>query len=278
MVECKLRAGKMVREGGILKPDTRKGLIMVGIDAEELTHFLWTERNPDGTPVSPPETDIVIFPGEVKFEKVARPGSRIFILKFANEPDRDLFFWAQEAKSEDDDGAVSSINTMLNSVLDGMDADDGQMMQDSASQGQHATGSIDSAHLATVLGSIMEGGLTRGREHANKPNVPDTLGDLDLADILTADHLSHVLEDEQVVESLLPFLPQGHQSKDGIVKILNSPQFKYQLHVLTEALRQGQLNTSQLGLGPPAYGMQAFLDAIEREAEKEKDDENRKQS
>jgi 26S proteasome regulatory subunit N13 len=277
-VECCLRAGKMVREGAVLKPDTRKGVIMVGVDSEELTHFIWTERNSDGSTVSPPETDIVIFPGEVKFEKVKRPGSRIFALKFAEEPDRDQFFWAQEPKSEEDDAAVSSINTMLNSVLDGMDDDGG--VQDSAHahvhgqiQSQFAGGGIDSSQLATVLGSIM-GESSSGMGHVQQSlyrqsNVPDPQLDLELADILTVDQLSHLLENEQAVQSLLPYLPQGHQSKDGIVKVLNSPQFKYQLHVLTEALRHGQLNTSQLGLGPPAYGMQAFLDAIERQAENE---------
>lgn len=291
VVECCLRAGKMVRDGAVLKPDTRKGLIMVGVDSEELTHFIWTERNPDGSTVSPPETDIVIFPGEVKFEKVNRPGSRIFALKFAEEPDRDQFFWAQEPKSVDDDAAVSSINTMLNSVLDGMD--DAGRVQDSAhahaqgqsqsqSQSQLTGGGIDSSQLATVLGSIM-GGSSSGMGHSGQqsvhrqPNVPDAQIDLELADILTVDQISYLLENDQVVQSLLPYLPEGHQSKDGIVKVLNSPQFKYQLHVLTDALRQGQLNTSQLGLGPPAYGIQAFLDAIERQAENEnqkaKDDE-----
>ena len=51
--------------------------------------------------------------------QIPRPGSRVFTLKFIEDSERTLFFWAQEANAERDDAIVESINLALASVLDG---------------------------------------------------------------------------------------------------------------------------------------------------------------
>ena len=51
--------------------------------------------------------------------QIDRPGSRVFSLKFPAEPDRNLFFWAQEPRAETDSAFVQAVNTALNSVMDG---------------------------------------------------------------------------------------------------------------------------------------------------------------
>jgi Proteasome complex subunit Rpn13 ubiquitin receptor len=114
-----LRAGIMILENAVLKPDTRKGLIRVIRDEHDLLHFQWSERDAAGAVVGDPEIDQIVFPGEAAFEKIPRPGSRVFTLKFTEEADRTLFFWAQEPTAENDDAIVESVNLALSSVLDG---------------------------------------------------------------------------------------------------------------------------------------------------------------
>jgi len=65
-----LRAGKLILDGGVLKPDTRKGLIRVIRDEHDLLHFQWGERDAAGALVGELEIDQIIFPGEAIFEKV----------------------------------------------------------------------------------------------------------------------------------------------------------------------------------------------------------------
>ena len=64
-----LRAGKLLRDGTILKADPRKGLIRVSMDDQDLIHFQWAERTSTGT--LEPESDQILFPGEVNFEKAS---------------------------------------------------------------------------------------------------------------------------------------------------------------------------------------------------------------
>lgn len=65
-----LRAGKLILDGGVLRPDARKGLIRVNRDEHDLLHFQWGERDAAGALVGELEIDQIIFPGEASFEKV----------------------------------------------------------------------------------------------------------------------------------------------------------------------------------------------------------------
>lgn len=51
--------------------------------------------------------------------QIDRPGSRVFLLKFAAEPDRNLFFWAQEPDAAQDAEYVAAVNNVLNAGLEG---------------------------------------------------------------------------------------------------------------------------------------------------------------
>lgn len=62
-----LRAGRLVRDGSLMKPDSRKGEITLTVDDQSLLHFQWRERTDTG---AEPELDSIIFPGEASFEKV----------------------------------------------------------------------------------------------------------------------------------------------------------------------------------------------------------------
>jgi 26S proteasome regulatory subunit N13 len=308
------KCGRLILDHGLLKPDTRKGLIRVTRDELDLLHFQWGERDAAGTLVGEPEVDQVVFPGEAAFEKIPRPGSRVFTLKFAEEADRALFFWAQEPAAENDDALVQAVNLALSSVLDGMDdgidEDGAQLGSDqplsmelpeepnatpatdsnprSANPGSVAggrigggggagtgggsstfeAGGIGASQLAAALGNILSGsGVTTGAERSTNNTTTNVLS---LGEVLKADRIAPLLNNTTLVERLAPYLPEEHRTPEAMAEIINSPQFKHQLDVLTQALATGQIDTSHFGLGSAAFGVAEFLKAIEREAEKEK--------
>ena len=64
------KAGVLNLIDGVLKPDTRKGLIRVIRDEHDLLHFQWGERDAAGGIEEDAEIDQIGFPGEAEFQKV----------------------------------------------------------------------------------------------------------------------------------------------------------------------------------------------------------------
>lgn len=57
--EVEFRAGKMMLNSKLLSPDTRKGMVRLGTNAEDgLLHLTWTSRESRVT-----EDDRILFPG-----------------------------------------------------------------------------------------------------------------------------------------------------------------------------------------------------------------------
>lgn len=102
----------MILENKTLKPDPRKGLLRIVRSEEGLVHVQWLERTPTGTSATP-EVDVIVFPEECDFEQVGN--QRVYLLKFPNERDRDMFFWMQEPHASVD----AALATRFNSILDG---------------------------------------------------------------------------------------------------------------------------------------------------------------
>ena len=48
--------------------------------------------------------------------QLPRPGARVFLLKFAEEPSRNLLFWAQERSAERDEEDVAAVTAALNQI------------------------------------------------------------------------------------------------------------------------------------------------------------------
>lgn len=142
----------------------------------------------------------------------------------------------------------------------------------SATPAAHASGTPDTSgigasQLAAALGHIM-GGAAPGAGPSSASGAPSGPP---LTEVLKADRVAPLLSNPQLVERLAPFLPEEHRTPEAMVEIINSPQFKQQLAVLTQALETGQVDTSHFGLGPASYGVAEFLKAIQREAGKEEE-------
>ncbi|KAI8476022.1 MAG: adhesion molecule [Monoraphidium minutum] len=112
---CEGRFGKLVRDGKTLKPDTRKGMLRVIRTEDGLLHLTWAERADAGGVGGAAEEDTILFPEEASFVQI--PGQRAAALKFAAEPDRNLFFWLQEAEAVGDAALVARIHAAINAPL-----------------------------------------------------------------------------------------------------------------------------------------------------------------
>eukprot|EP00667_Euglena_gracilis_P015502 EG_transcript_16126 len=103
------RAGKMIREGSLVKPDKRKGLVSLVHTDDMLIHFQWRDRH-TGTV----EEDLVIFPDEAVFSRVEKcTTGRVYMLDFKSAG-RQLFYWLQEPSAEKDEDHCAKVNQFMN--------------------------------------------------------------------------------------------------------------------------------------------------------------------
>ena len=107
------KAGKMTLNPSdkMVTADKRKGLVIVEQTDDHLMHFKWKERGKDANKDA--EDDLIIFPDDVEFKKVACTDDRVFILKFKSSS-RKMFFWMQEPKDDKDEDLAKKVNDYLN--------------------------------------------------------------------------------------------------------------------------------------------------------------------
>ncbi|KAI8329761.1 proteasome complex subunit Rpn13 ubiquitin receptor-domain-containing protein [Chlamydoabsidia padenii] len=115
-------AGKCIREGNLLKPDLRKGMIYMDQADDQLMHFYWKERKHN----SLPEDDLIIFPDEAELVRVPEcTTGRVLVLKYKNSSQR-LFYWMQKLDEDLDETMIERVNQLINdpsSALDGSQMD-----------------------------------------------------------------------------------------------------------------------------------------------------------
>ena len=70
-------------------PDERRGKLRLCKDTDGLTHLQWGVRAPD-MPFTP-EEDLLVFPHEAEMKFIPKPG--VFVIKFPDDPARNMFFW-----------------------------------------------------------------------------------------------------------------------------------------------------------------------------------------
>ena len=95
-------------------PDERRGKLRLCKDTDGLTHLQWGTRAPD-MPFAP-ELDLLVFPQEAEMKFIPKPG--VFVIKFPEDPSRNMFFWSQrsvdEAEKDGDDELAADVNAALN--------------------------------------------------------------------------------------------------------------------------------------------------------------------
>jgi len=277
------RAGKMYREGNMVKPDTRKGLIYLNQSPEDsLMHFYWKDRSTNKV-----EEDLIIFPLEAEFSKVKQSKDRVYILKFQSSSQK-LFFWMQEPKADKDEELCKKVNDIINNVQsddksDVMDynqellnalSESYQQSKEEASEAENTNeaGSSDKKKQPTT--QFSEAQLKELSEILANIQVPEN-NDANLQDILTPEVVSPLLQDREVCNALFPHLPDNAPlDSQSIEEVLRSPQFIHSINSLTYALRSGALEPlmAELGLDSNISKSDGAVVAFLRAIQKKQDD------
>ncbi|OUM69385.1 hypothetical protein PIROE2DRAFT_2686 [Piromyces sp. E2] len=272
------RAGKMFREGNMVKPDTRKGLIYLNQSPEDsLMHFYWKDRSTNKV-----EDDLIIFPFEAEFTKVKQSKDRVYILKFQSSSQK-LFFWMQEPKADKDEELCKKVNDIINNVhsddksdvmdynqelLNALSESYQQSKEDASEDNANEAGSSDKKKPTTQFSKDQ---LKEISEILANIQVPDA----NLQDILTPEIVSPLLKDRDVCNALFPHLPDNAPlESQSIEEVLRSPQFIHSVNSLTYALRSGALGPlmAELGLDSSISTSDGAVVAFLRAIQKKEDD------
>eukprot|EP00670_Eutreptiella_braarudii_P003613 CAMPEP_0174302734 /NCGR_PEP_ID=MMETSP0809-20121228/59783_1 /TAXON_ID=73025 ORGANISM="Eutreptiella gymnastica-like, Strain CCMP1594" /NCGR_SAMPLE_ID=MMETSP0809 /ASSEMBLY_ACC=CAM_ASM_000658 /LENGTH=373 /DNA_ID=CAMNT_0015408657 /DNA_START=26 /DNA_END=1147 /DNA_ORIENTATION=- len=169
------RAGKMFKEGNLVKPDKRKGLITLTMADDMLIHFQWKDRY-TGTV----EEDLVIFPDEAVFSRVEKcTTGRVYLLDFKGT-NRQIFYWVQEPKEDKDEENCEKINQFINNpppLRGGNSAAGGGQEAASGAGGSSSApgmlGQLDRNQLMGLLANL-SGGSGAGAAAAGGSGAPAT--------------------------------------------------------------------------------------------------------
>ncbi|EFC42341.1 predicted protein [Naegleria gruberi] len=297
------RAGKLTKEGSVVKADNRKGKIVLvaGSDEDPLVHFQWRDRSDKVI------EDFILFPGDVTFSKVDKvKDGRVYLLKFTNG--REAFYWMQEPSADKDAEYEKKINEYINEPPLGDDMADEDLLPTSSSQSATAPTSNTSSQSAVQLDQLTriiqginptgaqpqsssqsssQGGSSQN-ESASLQEIMKSLQrgqkqSIGLDQILTSESLSEILKRNTSInnrDELFSNLPEGDNEKStqNLLSHIRSPQFRQTLDVFGTALATGQLGglMREFGLDPSVVdpmrggGLLKFLDALAKKEEEKK--------
>ena len=285
----------------MINPDSRKGTVSLVKGADQLVYLKWTDRSTsraeDERMVFPDELKCL-------HVKTGREGDRIYLLKY-NTGQLFLMFWMQDKSSDKDKENCKKLNDLLinpNAVVastsssssssSGAGAGNGRLGSDQLMQmlgmtlptnpQQSTTQPVPTAAAATttttttpvnnILANLDFSSLLSGQpsQPTSQPALTAASSrqrPLGLEDILTADSIldTGIMNDPEVVASLIQYLPEDQRSEAYLEETLRSPQFRESLRMLTGALQSDSFNSVMMNFNiDPAPGMQHLLrnDAI----------------
>ncbi|OLL25313.1 Proteasomal ubiquitin receptor ADRM1 [Neolecta irregularis DAH-3] len=270
------KAGRMTREGTLVKADPRKGLISMELQ-DDLLHFYWKDRSTNAV-----EDDLIIFPGDAEFVPIPQcTTGRVYCLKFRSSSSRS-FFWMQEGKTDNDESYMNSVNHLIEDPSwQAMESQTptnpnrtdigpaGVVLQrpsdvPAPSRGTSETNTLTADQMASLRQLI--GGIAQPTHERQE--------EISLNDVLTPDTARLLIRNENVRNTLARFLPPGFDMSD-LEHVLTSPQFQQALASLSYALSTGQLAPllRQLGLDDnTGVGVEEFLRAIARKRQSQDED------
>eukprot|EP01114_Cavostelium_apophysatum_P000446 TRINITY_DN1040_c0_g1_i2.p1 TRINITY_DN1040_c0_g1~~TRINITY_DN1040_c0_g1_i2.p1 ORF type:complete len:353 (+),score=102.91 TRINITY_DN1040_c0_g1_i2:189-1247(+) len=266
------RAGKCTFSNKKVTPDKRKGLVQLTQSHDGLIHFVWKDRTTGAV-----EDDLIIFPEEATFKRVKQITGRVYMLEFKASSKRH-FFWLQEPKEDKDEENCNKINEHINNPpnpeqgaatgggLGGLDqnalfqmfggrpgasaaaaASSGQTAQPSASTGaaaSQASPSVGVSDLQNILSGMGMPASTLNnmfQQQGQRPAQTQPQGP-SLSQIVSADNvLPLIMGNQQLLNQLLPLLPEERRTPEEIQQVLRSPQFQQSLETFSQALQSGQL-------------------------------------
>ncbi|ORE15141.1 adhesion regulating molecule [Rhizopus microsporus] len=259
-------AGKCIREGTTIKPDTRKGVIYL-------------------------EQDFIIFPEEAEFIRVEQcTTGRVYVLKFKSSNQKQ-FYWMQSKSDEKDSDIVRRVNQVIDDpssaaeqngfdnnaqsdfmqILSGGGQDDLPMSQENLLQFiQNASGLGSSlSRQAEILTSSRWNQL---KEKLDRISVEEQ-AQLDIGDVLNTDAVNTILSDDDIRNALFPFISasDSRRTPEQVQQLVQNQQFQNRLQTIHKAIQQDELNSILEDLHAEK-NLKSFLKAVEDQAKRKHED------
>ncbi|KAJ7505428.1 adhesion regulating molecule [Mycena galericulata] len=269
------KAGRAFRRenSNVVEPSPVKGAIILTAAEDGLFHFTWKNRTTGVV-----DEDLILFPSDASFVKVAQSSGRMYVLKFSSSNQRH-FFWMQDASAARDDEFVTNVNGLLEDpeyslVWNTASSSASQSQASTSAQPATATASSSTATAPLIppeqlaqLQALLAG-------TSSTPAAPVT--ELSLTDILTPANIAPLfISHPELIPTLFPHLPPDlptPPSAEALQRIINSPQFRSAVSSFDQALRTGLLGNLVRGLGLPeeaGTGIEPFLRAVQEQADKD---------
>ncbi|CEG76659.1 hypothetical protein RMATCC62417_11521 [Rhizopus microsporus] len=280
-------AGKCIREGTTIKPDTRKGVIYLEQGDDQLLHFYWKERKHNVEP----EDDFIIFPEEAEFIRVEQcTTGRVYVLKFKSSNQKQ-FYWMQSKSDEKDSDIVRRVNQIIDDpssaaeqngfdnnaqsdfmqILSGGGQDDLPMSQENLLQFiQNASGLGSSlSRQAEILTSSRWNQL---KEKLDRISAEEQ-AQLDIGDVLNTDAVNTILRDDDIRNALFPFVSatDSRRTPEQVQQLVQNQQFQNRLQTIHKAIQQDELNNILEDLHAEK-NLKSFLKAVEDQAKRKHED------
>ncbi|CEG74483.1 hypothetical protein RMATCC62417_09690 [Rhizopus microsporus] len=279
-------AGKCIREGTTIKPDTRKGVIYLEQGDDQLLHFYWKERKHNVEP----EDDFIIFPEEAEFIRVEQcTTGRVYVLKFKSSNQKQ-FYWMQSKSDEKDSDIVRRVNQVIDDpssaaeqngfdnnaqsdfmqILSGGGQDDLPMSQENLLQFiQNASGLGSLSRQAEILTSSRWNQL---KEKLDRISVEEQ-AQLNIGDVLNTDAVNTILSDDDIRNALFPFVSasDSRRTPEQVQQLVQNQQFQNRLQTIHKAIQQDELNSILEDLHAEK-NLKSFLKAVEDQAKRKHED------
>ncbi|KDR82733.1 hypothetical protein GALMADRAFT_238237 [Galerina marginata CBS 339.88] len=272
------KAGRAFRREGthLVESSPTKGAVYLTNGDDGLLHFIWKNRTTDTI-----EEDLILFPFDASFVKVAQTEGRVYVLKFSSSNQRH-FFWMQDASPARDAEFTENVNGLL------QDPDFDLRWNIPISSGGPEASTSTAATQPSASSSTAQSGFEATPEQlatlsqmltsiSSRPGAGQSVPEVSLTDILTPANLAPVFNNHpELIPALFPHLPPDlpvPPSAEVLQRIIHSPQFRAAVSNFDQALRTGLLGGLVRTLGLPeeaGTGVGPFLRAIQEQADRER--------
>ena len=258
------RAGRMKKEGKLVTPEKKQGMLSMYRDASGMVELQWSAEGIE------PET-CMIFPGDATVQRVAKcTTGRVFVIDFKGT--RQLFYWLQERSEERDADYLK----LLKKNIEGDAASSSSNTSTSTSAASASTNSnnIQLSQLQSILGNL--GALPAAGAPAAA--VPATQ-EIDLQKLLASPEMLAALREDPAfyMNCVHESLPEGSDSSSDVAEQVRNPQASAGAALLQAALQTPEgfrelctaFGISQRPGRTPITALE-FLECIIEDAEKKK--------
>ncbi|SCP06271.1 26S proteasome regulatory subunit RPN13, putative [Plasmodium ovale] len=245
-IHLEINAGKCIYDGNTVKPDKRKGKLVLYKICDNLYNFQWINRENNKV------EDNLILTKSISLEKVDQcKTGRVYLLrnKLRGEVS---FYWMQDYDDSKDEVFVKKFNSIIANDL----------AKDMGNKRRYSASDYTSG-LSDLLFS----------QSRNMLNADSKKG-VSFKDLFVSEYISKLLEIPEAYDELKKHMPEGYQSKYDILDLINSRALNPNLKSLDMSM-QSHLNFILISLNlPPQEGhindpMEYIIESLEKKHKKE---------